>query len=239
MRRAHAGHQQRRVDARQLAIPHPLAGVHVEEVIVEALVAGGVLAVALLAAGEKFQRRQRALDGRLARHEAAFNADGVNRQRHADGGDAGRPAVLRLVANKAIDFVDLVDEVVKGIALQALQVDGARIHRFVDAVHYTRSHSMRTRLTDCGAARKRSSVWPSCVSASSALMVGAAATLSCTTCVSDRWSGEPICCHSATGLALSASMREIVIERARWPGRWRSSSSISSACTGWRGSAWL
>ncbi len=56
--RQHAGDQQCRIDGRQLAPPRPPACLHVEEVIIEPLVAGRIRLAALLAAGKKAQRRQ-------------------------------------------------------------------------------------------------------------------------------------------------------------------------------------
>ena len=110
-RRERAGDEDRGVDARQLAVPGASAARHVEEVIVEAAMAGRVGRFALLAAGEEAQHRQGSLGGLVALDEAAFGADHVARQRHAHCGDARWPVGGGLVENEPVLAVDLVEEV--------------------------------------------------------------------------------------------------------------------------------
>ena len=82
------GDQQAGVEAGQLAAAGALAGLHVEEVVVEALITGGVARLALNAVSEKMQRRQHALDCLRTGDEAALDPDRIGCQRHTDGGDA-------------------------------------------------------------------------------------------------------------------------------------------------------
>ena len=72
----HARHQQRGIDQRQLALPDAAPAVHVQEVVVETLVAGRVGLVALRALPEEPQSPQRPRGSVLARHPAALDADG-------------------------------------------------------------------------------------------------------------------------------------------------------------------
>src|SRR6185369_7936701 len=116
-----AGDEDRRVDARQLAAPGALAALHVQEVVVEAAIAGGGLALALLARGEEPQGEQRALDSGRARHELSFHSDRIRGERHADGGDAARPVVRRFVEDQAVARIDLVDEVIERVLLEVAQ----------------------------------------------------------------------------------------------------------------------
>ena len=60
-RRQHAGEQDRAVHGRQFALPRAAPGLHVEKVIIEAVVAGGVRLGALQAVPEKSQRGEDAL----------------------------------------------------------------------------------------------------------------------------------------------------------------------------------
>jgi hypothetical protein len=131
-RRKHAGDQQRGVDARELALPGTPARVHVEEVIVEALVAGRAGRLSLLARGEEPQHRERQLRRHFAADELAPHAHRVGGERHAHGCDAGGPVLAGLVEDQAVGAVDLVHEVAEGVALQAQQhprVTGREAHR--------------------------------------------------------------------------------------------------------------
>ena len=129
-----ARQQEGGVDRRQLALPCAAAGLHVEEVIVEAAVAGGVGLGAVRAVPEESQRRQRALDRRGARNEAALDADRVHGQREADGGDAGRPAGRALVDHQAVDRIGFLHKIGERFALEHVQLDVGR-RRF--AAHCT------------------------------------------------------------------------------------------------------
>src|SRR5664280_3308595 len=79
------------VDGRQFALPGALAGLHVEEVIVEAVVAGGVRLGSLPAVPEEAQRGEDPLYRRRARDEGTFDRDRIRRQGETCGGDAGWP----------------------------------------------------------------------------------------------------------------------------------------------------
>ena len=76
-RRERARDQQRGVDARQFAPPLAPTRLHVEKVVVEALVAGGIGRIALFARGQEAQRREGAFDRVGAVDEAALDANGV------------------------------------------------------------------------------------------------------------------------------------------------------------------
>jgi hypothetical protein len=117
----HARDQQGGVDAGQLAVKCARTAVHIQEMVIKTLVAGGRGRVALLAVGEEAQCRQRAPDRVRARHAAPFHTDRIHRQCHADCGDTGGPIVGSLVADKAVGRIDLVDEVVERVLLHGVQ----------------------------------------------------------------------------------------------------------------------
>ena len=85
----HPGEQEGRVDRRQLALPDAATGLHVEEVVVEALVARGIRLRSLRAVAEEAQWSQRDLGGELAGDHAAFDEHRDARQAEPHGGDAG------------------------------------------------------------------------------------------------------------------------------------------------------
>ena len=116
-----AGDEERGVDARELGPPRPLAALQVQEVVVETVRAGGIDSVALLARGEEAQGPQRPRRGIRPADEAALHAHRVDRQCHADGGDAGRPACLGLVEHQTVGVVAFVDEITERAALEMLQ----------------------------------------------------------------------------------------------------------------------
>ena len=124
--RQRARQQKRAVYRRQFALPGAPAGLHVEKMIVEALVAGRVGFGALRAVPEKTQRRQRSLDRGGARHESALDRHRVGCQREAGGGDAGRPICFGLVDHQPVGGIRLVEKVAERFALQLFQlgIDG-------------------------------------------------------------------------------------------------------------------
>ena len=64
------------------------AGLHVQKVVVETFVAGGVGFGTLRAGFKKPQELQRSLNGVGARENAALDGDDVDAEAHADGRDA-------------------------------------------------------------------------------------------------------------------------------------------------------
>ena len=102
-----AGGQQRRVDGRQLAVPHALTGLHVDEVVEET-------ALALHAAADKAAQRQPG--ARLAgvgADPAAFHRDRQGGQAEAGGSDAGDGSRRAAIAHQPVDRIDLRPEVVE------------------------------------------------------------------------------------------------------------------------------
>jgi len=90
---------------------------HVEEVIVETLVAGRVGRLALTAPHEEAKRRERHRHGRLAGQVAALDGDGIRGQREAHGRDAGGRSGLRLVPDEAVLGVRLAEEELERLLL--------------------------------------------------------------------------------------------------------------------------
>ena len=114
------------------------AGLHVEEVVVEALVAGGVGLRALRA----LRRRSAAWPARARRvrrgvRQPRSTPTGYAVERHPDGGDARRPAPARLVADEPVARVGLVEEVREALALELVE---DRIGQDSAAVPDTRPH---------------------------------------------------------------------------------------------------
>ncbi len=120
-RRERAGQQEGGVDGGQLALPGAAPAAHVEKVVVEALVSGGVGLWAVRAVPEESQRRQRAQGRCAARHEAAFDGDGVAGKGQAGGGNAGRPVRRVLVEHQAVGGIRFMQEVAERLALQIFQ----------------------------------------------------------------------------------------------------------------------
>ncbi len=118
----HPGEQKGRVDRGQLALPDTATGLHVEEVVVEAPVAGRIRLRPLRAVAEEAQRSKRNLGGELAGDHAAFDEHRDARQSEAHGGDAGGGSGVGLVADQAVGRVGLVQVVLQRRYLQAIQV---------------------------------------------------------------------------------------------------------------------
>jgi len=99
-------------------------------VIEEAVIAGGAADGGILWRGpEEPQRGQGAVGGLLSGDPGALDADGVGREREADGGDArellGRPAIRR----EAVRGRRAVPEEVEGAVLEGIEeCDGVRRH---------------------------------------------------------------------------------------------------------------
>src|SRR3546814_17342075 len=68
----HAGEQERAVHGGQIALPGALAAAHVEEVIVEPAIPGGIGLLALRTAAEAAQGGQGAFDGSTAGQQSAL-----------------------------------------------------------------------------------------------------------------------------------------------------------------------
>ena len=114
--RAHrqgTGEQERRVDRGQLAVPHATTGLDVEEVVEEALVAGGV-GLRPLRTGEKVPEAfQGDLCGEVPGEHSTLDHDWNRGQRHADSGDADRRRRVRLVPDQSIvrvGFMQVVED---------------------------------------------------------------------------------------------------------------------------------
>jgi len=109
------------VDRGQLGPRGAPPGLHVEEVVVETFVAGGVGLPALGAAPEEAQGDEGAADGLGARQEAALHSHRVGAEGHSHGGDAGRTALRGLVAHETIAAIGLVQEVREALPLELVE----------------------------------------------------------------------------------------------------------------------
>ena len=123
LREQHAHHQQRGIDRGQFdpAVVAP-AFLHVQEVVVEALVAG--LAGALRAhrhVAEEFQGGQGAVDRLVAADPAVLDADRIRGQGEADRGDAGERPRRIAVRGQAVDLVGGIPEELEGAALDVIE----------------------------------------------------------------------------------------------------------------------
>jgi len=122
LREENAGEQQGRVDRGQLDRLKAPAGAHVQEVIEEAAIAGGVGAGGVLRRGpEKAQGRQRASGGLGARDPAVFDADRVGGEGEADRGDARERRRGPAVRREAVRRRRQVPEEVEGAVLQRVE----------------------------------------------------------------------------------------------------------------------
>ena len=116
----------RGVDHRELAVPRAPARLQIEEVIVEAAIAGGVRLLALGAVAKESQRRQRPRGGLAPRQEAAFRADDVDGEPEAGGGDAAGRAGPRAVGDQAVSRIGGAEEVTDGALLESSQLVAER-----------------------------------------------------------------------------------------------------------------
>lgn len=92
-----ARQQQRAIHCREFALPGASAGLHVEKMIIEALIAARVGLGALWTVPEKTERGQRSLHRRGTRHKSVLDSHRVCRQGEAGGGNAGGPIRRSLV----------------------------------------------------------------------------------------------------------------------------------------------
>ena len=124
LREQHAAEQQGGVDAGQLhAPPVAQAGLHVEEVVVETAVAGGVvLAGVLRRVGEEAQRDQGAMDRLLATDPAPFRADAVRGQAETHRRDAGERLPRPVVRCQPVDRIGGVPQELEGAVFQLVQL---------------------------------------------------------------------------------------------------------------------
>src|SRR5437879_4625824 len=98
------------------------AGAHVEEVVKEAAIAGGVGPGRVLRCGpEKAQGRQRASGGLRAGDPAAFDADRVGGEGEANGGDARERRRRPAVGRQAVRGRREIPEEVEGAVLQRVE----------------------------------------------------------------------------------------------------------------------
>src|ERR1700692_2198690 len=84
-----AGQQEGAINGRHFAVPGAPAGVHVQKMIVEPLMAGGVRLRSLRTVPEKAQGSQSALHRDASRQKSALDSNRIARERHPGGGDAG------------------------------------------------------------------------------------------------------------------------------------------------------
>lgn len=132
LREQHAHHQQRGIHRGQFdPAVVATAFLHVQEVVVEALVAG--LAGTLRAhrhVAEEFQGGQGAVDRLVAADPAVLDTDRIRGQREADRGDAGERPRRIAVRGQAIDLVGGIPEELEGTTLDVIeQRRQHRLHR--------------------------------------------------------------------------------------------------------------
>ena len=141
----HARQEERRVDGRELAPPGATARLHVEEVVVEPPVAGGVGLRPLRAVAEEPQPGEHHPGDLVAREQPSLDEERRRRQRHPDRGDAGRRPLRGLVRDQPVLAVDLVEVILEGHPLQGgeiavaadadfVQVDAPRSSRLAEVV---------------------------------------------------------------------------------------------------------
>ena len=147
-RRQRTGEQNGAVHRRQFALPGAPAGLHVEKMIIEAVVAGSVRLGALPAVPEKSQCGEDRLDRRCARDEAALDRDRIRRQGEPGGRNAGGPIGRGLVEHQPILRIGLVQKVAEGLALKGFQLG-------IDRRVYRRSWPHAALGCDCSATAPR------------------------------------------------------------------------------------
>ena len=129
----HAGEEQGGIDGGKLALPDPFPRLHVEEMVVEALVAGGVGLGAMRRVAEETQRGQRAGDRVGAAHIAARHAHRIGGQRKAGRSDRGRRARRRAIGHQSVLRIGFLGEIVEREALEiaekrVLRLFGRSVH---------------------------------------------------------------------------------------------------------------
>ena len=127
LRVQHAADQEGRVDRRQLAAVGAMAGLHVEEMVEESLVARHADALRpLRRMTEEADGRERARARLLAGDEAAVGADHVCRERHPDRRDACRRGARIAVRHHAVGRVAVGPEEVERAALDVVEEERQR-----------------------------------------------------------------------------------------------------------------
>jgi hypothetical protein len=95
----HSRKKERRVDGRELAVPNPAATLHVEEVVVEAFVTGGIALRSVWTAVKESEAAQHEFGSELARDHTAFDEHRDGRESEPDGGDAAWRRGVCLIAD--------------------------------------------------------------------------------------------------------------------------------------------
>ena len=112
-----ARQQKRAIDRRQFALPGATTGLHVEEMIVEPVVARRIRSRSLRAVPEEAQRGKGSFHRAAPRHVTALDRDRIAGQGETGRSDAGGPVCRILVDDKAIGRIGFVQEISEGIAL--------------------------------------------------------------------------------------------------------------------------
>src|SRR4029077_18027948 len=122
LREQNSGEQQGCVDRGQLDRLKAPAGAHVQEMVKEAAIAGGVGPSGVLRCGpEEPEGRERASGGLRAGDPTAFDADRVGGEGEADGGDARERRRGPAVGRQAVGCRRQVPEKVEGLMLQRIE----------------------------------------------------------------------------------------------------------------------
>ena len=115
--REHPREQERRVDRGEFAAPRPAAVSHVEEVVVEAAMAGADAPAVAGSIAKEAQGRECAGDRLGPREVAALHGDRLGRQGESDRGDAAVRTGARVVRHEAVRLAREVDEVAERVSL--------------------------------------------------------------------------------------------------------------------------
>ena len=116
-----AGDEQRGIDRRKLRAPDTGAGAQVQEVVVEAPVAGRLGTAALIAVVEEAQHGETARDRFGARHPTALHGSGIARQCEARHRDARGRILPRGVGDETVRRIHSLHKVVERGALKSIQ----------------------------------------------------------------------------------------------------------------------
>jgi hypothetical protein len=143
-------HQDGGVDRGKLAVGEALTGLHVQEMVVEALVPGDAARVrALRGVLEKAKRREHPLARRLAGDITALDTDRVDGQRKTDGGDTGERGRRIAIRHQTILGIGGVPEKPEG---PLLQIDQERVD---DRTRLAQSQSVESELRRFAAVNHR------------------------------------------------------------------------------------
>ena len=110
----HPGEKERRVDSREFALPNPASALHVQEVVIEAFVPGGIGLRAVRAVVKEAQPPQSDFRGELAGDHAAFDEHRDGRQTESDGGDTAWRRGVGLITDETVGWVGLMEVVLEG-----------------------------------------------------------------------------------------------------------------------------